>query len=106
MNRYKECLFRYGFITLCYLIDKYENEENYEECQVIYDAIEYVSKHSGRKMSTKLPTKLDANCMRQFKDAFYSMGLTGDTTLKNLPHYANEVEKYVFYTEIKPNERA
>ena len=30
--KYIQALYKYGFYTLCYLINEYEKEENYEEC--------------------------------------------------------------------------
>lgn len=88
-QRYLQGLFGYGFITLCYLIEKYEAEGNYEECQIILDAIQEVN--SIRKLD--LPTKYDDKAWQYFLDAMGEFGLSGKITASNIPYYAELIER-------------
>ncbi len=51
-NPYRRMCFKYGVLTLCYLLDEYTREENYEECRIIYDAIVSIKK----TFNIELPT--------------------------------------------------
>ncbi len=89
--KYLQALYRYGFYTLCYMIQEYEKEENYEECQIIMDAI----REHNKELNDNLPSKFDENCTKIFKDAIRKAGFTGDIALGNVEVYAEEVKKMV-----------
>lgn len=90
-QRYLGALFTYGFITLCYLIDKYEKEGNYEECQIIVNSIKEVN--AIRELD--LPTKYDEHSWQYFLKAMNGMGFKGFITAHNIPYYAEEIEQEI-----------
>jgi len=90
-NRYLEALYRYGFMTLVYLIDEYEKDQNYEECEIIFSAIMQHNKY----LNHNHPTKYNDEAKEYFKKAFAEFGLTGDVAVKNLLYYAEETKKMV-----------
>lgn len=96
--KYLQALYQYGFYTLCYMIQEYEKEENYEECQIIMDAIR---KHN-EELNDNLPSKFDGNCSKIFKKAFKDAGFTGDIALGNVEVYAEKVKKMVNFKLAQP----
>lgn len=89
MNRYLGALYRYGFITLCYLIQEYEKEENYEECAIILSAL---NKHNDI-LKDSLPTRMNDDCIKYWKDSFMEFGLSG--TFGNVKYYAEETKRMI-----------
>lgn len=90
-QRYIKALGLYGFYTLLNVMDEEINKENYEECQIILDAI----MTRNKELNINLPTKFDKQAEKYFRDRFKERGLTGDVTLANMPHYAEAVRKIV-----------
>lgn len=90
-ERYLKSLPIYGFITLVYLIDEYAQEENYEECQLIFETLtEY-----NEKFKADLPTMFNEDARSYLKEAMQEYGLTGEITLNNVPYYAQKVKELV-----------
>ena len=88
---YRKALYSYGFITLCYLIDQYECEENFEECQIILDAI----KEHNLKMSDSLPTKYDETAKEYFSKVIKTFNLSGSYILNNIEGYIYDIKKLI-----------
>lgn len=90
---YRSMCFKYGVITLCYLIEQYSEEENYEECQIILDAILQLSD----KFNMKLPTKFDKNAFKWLKYELASINPNSDVDfyIETTPYYANKIKKEI-----------
>lgn len=94
---YSKSLYLYGFITLCYLIDKYEKEQKFEECEIIYKVI----KDNNKSKKLDLPTKYNKQAIKYFADALIDhFGIITHYTISNLKFYVTEVESLV-KSEIK-----
>ncbi len=88
---YKRSIFLYGFITLTYLMSKYENLGRYEDCQMILDALNSCNKELG----LGLPTKYDDNAWQYFLDSMQGFNMTGEHSAKNIPYYAEVIEEMI-----------
>lgn len=88
---YRQCCYKYGFITLCYLIEEYTQEENYEECQIVYDVLHKLNAET----ESYLPTKFDEDAVSYFKRAIKEANLSGDLIFNNLHHYTNEIKNMI-----------
>lgn len=95
-QRYISALFKYGVVPLLLLLDEYEQDNNFEECERIFNAISYCNKHlKSTEDYEELPTKYDSNTLSNLKKQFNLFGLTGDTSIANMPYYVEEIKKIV-----------
>lgn len=89
---YRRSAFKYGVITLCYLIDIYSKEENYEECQIILDVINSLSE----KYEMWIPKKFDDQAKLWLKVKLKKItGTNGETIIHNLPFYAGMIKSEI-----------
>lgn len=94
-NRYVQALFAYGIIPLTLLLEEYEQQEDYEECEIICSAINYVNKYTEPHMDDKLPTRYSKDLVHQLKSEFNKYGFKGNIALHNTPHYIEQIKKMV-----------
>lgn len=85
-NRYLQALYQFGVFTLCYMITQYEQEEKYEECEIILSAI----KEHQATIKEEMPTRFDKETKDYLLGVMEVFNLKPETTLNNLPHYAME----------------
>ena len=91
INMYLESIFKYGFITLCYLISQYEEEEEYRECELVLHAMS----HHKSCYSHDMPTKYNKEAIQALKDELVKFQLEGTTIINNLPVYAGEIRSKI-----------
>lgn len=85
---YREYCFKYGVLTLCYLMKEYESIQEYEECQIILNAINKLSE----KFDMYLPTIFDDKAKRWLDIQLITMTETNGVTLVgNIPYYAEQI---------------
>lgn len=94
-NRYVQALFAYGIIPLTLLLEEYEREQNFEECEIIYNAICYVNKYTEVIDNEELPTKYSPNLIQTVKSNFNKFGFKGEIAINNTPYYIEEIKKMV-----------
>ena len=73
-QRYQGAIFSYGIVTLLYLLREYEEEENYEECQIVLDSIRDFNRYRQMVFEFDLPTNIkdiDAKQYIQYAFAFF-----------------------------------
>lgn len=81
---YRESCYKYGFLTLCYLIDRYARQEKYQECSLVLQAL--------REIDSSLPTKWDIESIAYFRKEIKKItGKDGTHAIMNLPDYADEI---------------
>ncbi|WP_187260769.1 hypothetical protein [Pontibacter beigongshangensis] len=80
---YQAGMFKYGFLTLAALIKELEDQEEYEECRIIYE----VMREQGRRFNMQLPTTYDEKAIAYFKKEMRSLGYEPEVSLYNLPEY-------------------
>lgn len=83
---YEDGLLSYGIMTLCYLMREFEKQENYEECQIIYEVIS----ESNRDLNLNLPTKYE-DCVPYLEKEVDKRHFTH--LVKNVPEYARELRR-------------
>lgn len=87
-QKYRKALFAYGFLTLLYLLNEFEQEENFEECEAILTVLTWCNS----KFNTEIPTKGGKEAIAYFRKEMKERGLKGDTIISNIPFYAKEVK--------------
>jgi hypothetical protein len=88
--KYKQLCYKYGVITLCFLIDEYAKQEEYEECQIILNAINQLSEKWGEIY----PTTYDDYSKRWFERNIRKItGTDGYFIIDNMPYYIEQVKK-------------
>lgn len=94
-QRYIRALFSYGIVPLTLLLDEYEQDGNYEECEIIYNAISFVNEHTFGEEGEKLPTKYDSESLSKLRGNFNLYGFKGDIAIANIPYYIEEIKQMV-----------
>lgn len=94
-QRYIQALFSYGIVPLTLLLDEYEQNGNFEECKIIYDAISFVNEHTFAEEGEKLPTKYDSSSLNKLRSNFNLYGFKGDIAIANIPYYIQEIKQMV-----------
>lgn len=81
---YMKACYKYGFLTLCYLIDRYARQEKYEECSFVLQAL--------REIDASLPSQWNTDSIAYFRTEIKKItGKDGTYTIMNLPDYADEI---------------
>lgn len=95
-QRYIGAIFRYGVVPVLLLLDEYEENNDFEECNIIFSAISYMNQHlKGTQEYETLPTRYSTEELEKLKSAFNLFGLRRDTTIENFPIYIEEIKKMV-----------
>lgn len=84
-------IYRYGIITILYLLLYFEKEELYEDCQIIYEAIKFHNLH----LNIDLPTNIKdiQNIKDYVSDIFEELGLNSDSYWHNINYYLEDCKK-------------
>ena len=93
---YKTLMFKYGILTVIFIIEYLEQEEYYEECAIIMKAMQENSKY----LSFKFPTKYSEETMKTVIETYKNFGLTGrnaeinsrEYSLKLIPIILSEID--------------
>jgi len=94
-NNYTRALFQYGVVPLTLLLEEYEKDNNFEECQIIYEVILNVNKHFFQETEEVLPTKYSKAAVKNWKKEFNKYGFTGEIAESNIPFYIEEIREMV-----------
>ena len=95
-QRYIGFIFKYGIVTVLLLLEEHEQEENFEECEIIYKAVKYCNDHL--KATTdyeQLPTRYAPDSLLKLKKEFNLFGFKGDNSINNIPHYIEDMKKEI-----------
>ncbi len=88
---YSSSLLQYGFITLHYLINQYQQEENYEECKLLLAVLQqYNQLHAFN-----LENDFNENTEAFFKSNSDYLNYKQGSLNNNVPLYAEEVKKAI-----------
>lgn len=91
-SRYKRSLMDYGFITLCYLIWQYEQEEDYEECAMIKSIID----EANTEFNMNMPTRLGKKAVDYWKNEWkQKTGKSAELDEDTIQRFARDVKTYV-----------
>lgn len=75
---YKKSCFEYGFLALCYLIDKFAETEDYEECGLIKSVIEEINK----ELKSDMPSSYDEEAFKYYQTSYTILGNKSVETIK------------------------
>jgi hypothetical protein len=82
---YEDALYKYGVMTLCYLIKEFEKKERYEDCQMMVEVI----RDHNLAMFDSLPTRYE-DCEPYMNKALGESDIYGKL-LREAPEFAREV---------------
>jgi len=95
---YKSGIFKWGFITLLYLLEEYKQAQNFEECGIILSALrEHYKEHNLEY----LPTEYNDFAKDESQAAFWEKGFSGEIAKKNIPYYAMDLKEEIIFFEKK-----
>jgi c-di-GMP-related signal transduction protein len=86
-DKIRKHIFNYGLITILFLLEELEQNEEFEKCQQIVNAIKSLNEKHG----WDLRTRLDQSVIDEFFDAHKNSLSQGKIAFANIPHYMNEV---------------
>ena len=84
---YKSLMFKYGILTVIFILEYLEKEEYYEECATIMSAI----KENSKYLNFKFPTKYSEETMKTVIETYKNFGLTGRNAEINSREYSLEI---------------
>ena len=84
---YTENLFKFGILTLLYLIEDLIDIENYEECAIIIEAVRI----QEDRLNFKLPRIIDKSTIEFVKQSYIDCGLTGKNAEANHKYCAEQM---------------
>lgn len=87
IQKYEYAQYKFGFLTLLFILDKYEKEEKYRECFLVW----YVLDKHNRVLNDNLPTRLSEDAEEDYYVEFWRLGYGGEVARANMPSYINEV---------------
>ena len=87
VNSYGNYFYAFGMLTVLYLLEYFENEENYEECDKIVKAI----REQEKRLDTSFYTKITKDCIIEVMDAYNRNGLNPNNAIEMAKFYKNEI---------------
>ena len=88
---YRKYMFMYGILSVLYVLEYFEFNENYEECQKIIDAIKEQEKILGETLFTTI-TK---DTLKEVIESYRKFNLTGINAIENSKYYATLILKEI-----------
>ena len=90
-KHYRKYMFIYGIMTVINVLEYYEFEEEYEECQKILEAI----KEQEEILGITLFTRNSKECLKEVVETYKKHNLTGLNAISNSKYYATLVIKEI-----------
>jgi pentose-5-phosphate-3-epimerase len=88
---YRKYMFQYGILSVLFVLEHFEHEEEFEECQKIIDAIQ----EQEKKLEITLFTNITTETIKEVIDNYKNFNLTGVNAVENSKHYANVILKEI-----------
>ena len=88
---YRKYMFMYGILSVLFVLEYFEFNENYEECQKIIDAIKEQEKILGETLFTTI-TK---DTIKEVIESYRKFNLTGINAIENSKYYATLILKEI-----------
>ena len=88
---YRKYMFMYGILSVLYVLEYFEFDENYEECQKIIDAI----KEQEKILDTRLFSTITTETIKEVVDSYKKFNLTGKNAIENSKYYATLILKEI-----------
>ena len=81
---YRKYMFMYGILSVLFVLEFFEQNENYEECQKIIDAIKEQEKILGETLFTTINTET----IKEVVESYKKFNLTGENAIENSKYYS------------------
>lgn len=88
---YRKYMFMYGILSVLYVLEYFEFDENYEECQKIIDAI----KEQEKALDTTLFSTITTETIKEVVESYKKFNLTGKNAIENSKYYATLILKEI-----------
>jgi hypothetical protein len=88
---YRKYMFMYGILSVLYVLEYFEFEENYEECQKIIDAI----KEQEKALNTTLFSTITTETIKEVVESYKKFNLTGKNAIENSKYYSTLILKEI-----------
>ena len=88
---YRKYMFMYGILSVLFVLEYFEFNENYEECQKIIDAI----KEQEKALDTTLFTTITKDTIKEVIESYRKFNLTGINAIENSKYYATLILKEI-----------
>lgn len=88
---YRKYMFMYGILSVLYVLEYFEFDENYEECQKIIDAI----KEQEQILDTTLFSTITTETIKEVVESYKKFNLTGKNAIENSKYYATLILKEI-----------
>jgi len=85
MKDYQSLIFSYGILTVLFVLEHYQEIENYEECKKIIDTLDNIETRYGMR----LPRRIDEETKLIVLHSYRKFNLTGVNAEHNSKHYAS-----------------
>lgn len=88
---YRKYIFMYGILSVLFVLEYFEFDENYEECKKIIDAIREQEKILGDTLFTTI-TK---DTIKEVIESYKKFNLTGENAIENSKYYSTLIIKEI-----------
>lgn len=88
---YRKYMFMYGILSVLYVLEHFEFDENYEECKKIIDAI----KEQEKALDTTLFSMITTETIKEVVESYKKFNLTGKNAIENSKYYATLILKEI-----------
>lgn len=88
-DKYERAIIKHGVLALLYVLKEYEDDQWYEECKKIYDAIIATNIREG----WHLPTRYGKEAIEFTLHTFEKYELVAELYLENIESYAREIKR-------------
>lgn len=85
MKNYEQLIFQFGILSILFVLEHYQEVENYEECKQIIDTLDRIESKRGIKLPIKIDEETEAIVIHSYK----KFNLTGINAVSNSMHYAD-----------------
>jgi hypothetical protein len=94
---YRHAMFMYGILSILYVLQYFEEQENYEECKAIIDTI----KGEEERLGCKLFTVINKKTVQDVIDVYKKFNLTGKNVIENSQYYSDIIIKEIISSPTK-----
>ena len=81
---YRKYMFMYGILSVLFVLEFFEQNENYEECQKIINSIIEQEKILGETLFTTINTET----IKEVVESYKKFNLTGENAIENSKYYS------------------
>lgn len=88
---YQKYMFMYGILSVLFVLEYYEFEEEYEECQKIIDSIS----EQEKRLDITLFTTITVETIKEVVQTYKKFNLTGKHAVENSKYYSTLIIKEI-----------